>query len=137
MKKIIEQYNNQLAKVYDQATLGEFKWLAPQAVLKTLSPYLVKKTKILDLGAGTGQSSEEFYSKGHDIFAIDISNEMLGFLRKKFPKIKAVKFDIEAGIEKLKIKPKTFGGIISVGLFEFIKDLKKLFIEISKIIKTD
>lgn len=136
MKQVIEQYNDQLAKVYDQATLGEFKWKAPVMVTKTLLEFLRKNSKILDLGIGTGQSSEKFYRAGHKIVGIDISDEMLKIARKKFPRIKLYKYDIEEGIEKLGFKPQTFDAVIGVGIFEFTGDLKKLFRQVAKVTKS-
>lgn len=135
MKRIIEQYNDQLAKVYDQATTGEFRWKAPLVVTKILLPRLKKKSKILDLGVGTCQSSEKFYQAGHKIVGIDISSEMLKITRKKFPRIKLYKYDVECDFRKLGFKPESFEAVIGVGIFEFIKDLKKLFGQIARVIK--
>lgn len=136
MTKIIEKYNDQLAEVYDQATKGEFEWSAPKEVAEILLPRPLPGSKILDLGVGTGQSVERFYQEGHQIVGVDISQKMLSLLKKKFPKIKTYKFDIEEGIEKLGFKPQTFDAVVGVGIFEFISDLKKLFRQMAKLTKS-
>jgi len=135
VKRIIEQYNDRLAKVYDEATGGEFKWKAAKESTKILLPKLGKQSKILDLGIGTGQSSERFYQLGHTIVGLDISEAMLKVLKKKFPRIKTHKHDLEKGLKSLDFKPDSFDVVIGVGIFEFIKDLKKLFEQIARVTK--
>ncbi|KKQ94350.1 MAG: Methyltransferase type 11 [Candidatus Levybacteria bacterium GW2011_GWA1_39_11] len=135
MKRVIEQYNDRLAKVYDEATGGEFKWKAAKESTKILLPKLGKQSKILDLGIGTGQSIQEFYRSGHIIIGVDISGEMLKIVRKKFPKITLYKFDIDDGLQKLGLEPNSFEAVMGVGIFEFIKDLKKLSGQIARVTK--
>lgn len=135
MKRIIEQYNDKLASVYDQATVGEFEWKAPEETTRILLPKLGRSSKILDLGIGTGQSSERFWQEGHQIVGVDISQEMLSVAKKKSPKIKTYQFDIEQDVEKLGFRLETFDAVVGVGMFEFIGDLKKLFRQVAKLTK--
>ena len=62
--KIIEKYNDALAPKYDEATLGEFKWLSPRETNKLILPYIKSGFSVLDVGIGTGQSSEELFKTG-------------------------------------------------------------------------
>lgn len=135
--RIIQQYNDKLAKVYDDATKAEFKWQAPTQVNKLLLSRLSKNSRILDLGIGTGQSSEAFYKAGHKIVGVDLSSEMIKIARKKLPKAKFYRFDIENGLEKLGFGAQSFDAIIAAGVVEFIKDLAKTFKASAIVIKTE
>jgi len=134
MTRIIEQYNDKLAKNYDRATSKGFKWKAAKEATKILLPKLKKRSKILDLGVGTGQSSEKFYHKDHHIIGVDISLEMLQIARKKYPKIKTYKCDIERGLDKLNFKKRSFDSVLAIGILEFIKNLKPLLKNVSNLI---
>ena len=135
--RIIAQYNDKLAKVYDEATKAEFKWQAPSKVIRILLPSLHKNSRILDLGIGTRQSSEAFYQAGHKIVGVDLSSEMIKIARKKLPKAKIYQFDIENGLNKLGFKMESFDAIIAVGVFEFVKDLSKVFKNVAQVLKKE
>lgn len=113
--RIIAQYNDKLAPVYDEATKGEFKWEAPAQVNKALLRRLRKNSKILDLGIGTGQSAEKFYKAGHEITGVDLSEEMLKISKKNLPMAKLIQLDIERGINKLNIGAESFDSVMGVG----------------------
>lgn len=135
-KKIIEEYNDKLSLVYDKATKGEFKWLAPHMIAKRLMPLVKKDNIILDLGCGTGQSAEPFIKKGCRVIGLDTSAEMLK-VAKKYGFLKLCKHDIEKGFRKLSFQKKSFDAIIAVGIIEFIKNFKKLIKELSDLTKSE
>lgn len=124
---MLRTYHDQIADIYDQATArSEFKWEAP-AVIKTLLVSVLgekKRASILDIGIGTGQASEYFYKKGFRITGIDISPEMIGIARKKFPRAKLYSTNIEQNFPPLRLN--TFDAVMASGVFEFIANLEKV-----------
>src|SRR6266705_1325930 len=84
MKKYIEKYNDLLSTKYDEATQGEFKWIPPAVFLKNVKPYIQSHIDVLDIGVGTGQSSQAIIQQGANVTGIDISEKMLSlYLRMK------------------------------------------------------
>lgn len=136
MKKLIEQYNDKLASVYDTATKGEFQWIAPDKLIKNIKPYTRKGVEVLDIGVGTGQTASAFIKIGASVTGIDISQKMLDVAGSKFQFKQLIKYDIEKGLNNLKLQTK-FDIVIAVGVFEFINDLEKLLAEIKKLLKKD
>src|SRR3989344_7528104 len=136
MRKIIEEYNNKLASVYDKATKGEFKWIAPQKITNKLLPLIKRKDIILDLGCGTGQSAEPFIKKGCKVIGIDISSETLKLAGKKHKFWKLHQYNIEKGLKGLGFKRNFFDIIIAVGIVEFLNNLGKLIKEMAELTKS-
>lgn len=56
---------------------------------KYLQDILVNKSKILDVGAGTGKYSIFFDNLGHDVTAIELVKKNLSVLKQKAPQIKS------------------------------------------------
>ncbi len=121
--KIIEKYNDILASKYDEATLGEFKWTPPQEANKFILPYIKSGFSVLDVGIGTGQSSEELFKAGCKICGIDISQRMIGICKDKFPEFELYQADLEAGLPML--TGRTFDIVVVIGVLEFVQDIDK------------
>lgn len=85
----------------------------------------VKGQEILDLGCGTGRYTIPLARKGSKITAVDFSEEMLKNAKKK---AKQENLDIEFSVQDItKYKPrKKFDKIISMLVFDHIKDLNKI-----------
>lgn len=121
--KIIEKYNDILAPKYDGATLGEFKWTPPREANKLILPYIKPGFNVLDIGIGTGQSSEELFKAGCKICGIDISQKMIEICRDKFPEFELYQADLEEGLPMF--TDRSFDVIMAIGILEFIEDINK------------
>jgi ubiquinone/menaquinone biosynthesis C-methylase UbiE len=121
--KIIEKYNDTLAPKYDEATLGEFKWTPPREANKLILPYIKPGFSVLDVGIGTGQSSEELFKAGCKICGIDISQKMLEICKDKFPDFELYQADLEEGLPIL--AGRTFDIVMAIGVLEFVQDIDK------------
>lgn len=93
-----------------------------------------KEMKILDVGCGTGNFSIKLAEMGCKVTAIDISEEMLGIARKK-----AVEKQLDIAFHKmdiydLKFADHTFDGVFSMAAFEFIKEPKKAYEEMYRVL---
>jgi len=136
MKKLIEEYNDLLSNKYDKATQGEFKWLATIKLNKYIRPYIKNDLEVLDIGVGTGQTSKIFIDQGLSVIGVDISEKMLTEAQSKFKFKKLVKYDIEQGLINIFSKEK-FDIIVAIGIFEFIKNIKKVLNEMKWLLKRD
>jgi ubiquinone/menaquinone biosynthesis C-methylase UbiE len=138
MAKNIEFFNDKLAKLYDEATL-KGKWLAPIEANKLLLQFgLIKKNlTVLDIGAGTGQTIQPFVNENCEIYAVDISAEMLKIVKKKYPEVKIFEYDITKGLSGLKFKNNFFNVIIAVGVLEFVENIKKIVKEANQLLKNN
>jgi len=134
--KVLQEYYDHIAPIYDEAT-SSFQWKAPLVIRKLLSPRLKQKRHyhILDIGIGTGQSSEYFYNKGHHITGIDISAKMVRLAKKKLPKAKLYCTNIERKPPRL--PQNKFDAVIASGSLEFVRDLPNAIKWSNDILKTD
>ncbi|MGM5481293.1 MAG: class I SAM-dependent DNA methyltransferase [Nanobdellota archaeon] len=89
--------------------------------------------KVLDLGCGTGLSSQEFFKKKHTVIGTDISPNMLKEA-KKYPYKKLIEHDLEKPIP---VEDNEFDIITLIGVMEFIKQPTLLFKRIRKKLKND
>ena len=67
MKKPAEEYYDNLASVYDQATSKNKAWIAPNYMAERLTDHLSAGIHLLDIGIGTGQLTGELLKKEPNI----------------------------------------------------------------------
>ena len=121
--KIIEKYNDVLAPKYDEATLGDFSWTSPREANKLILPYVKPGFSVLDIGIGTGQSSEELAKAGCKICGIDISQKMIEICKNKFPDFELYQADLEEGLPML--LGRSFNVVMAIGVLEFVEEIDK------------
>ncbi len=90
-----------------------------------------KKGISLDLGCGTGNYTLELKNKGFEVFGLDISKQMLKIAKKKRKDL----FLIRGDAYLLPFKDNTFDLVLSITLFEFIKEPEKVIKEIYRVLK--
>ncbi len=96
----------------------------------------IKGKKVLEIGCGAGQNSIAFAKKGARVTGIDASREQIFFGKKlaEFNKVK-VKF-IQGSIQTIPwIKPNSIDLVFSAFALQYIKNLKKCFKEVYRILK--
>lgn len=92
----------------------------------------IEGSLVLDLGIGTGKTSEWFYNAGASCFGLDQSKEMLQHCDAKgFATTR--EYDLENFPYPL--QDNSFDFVISDGVFYYIEDLKKIFEEVGRILK--
>lgn len=88
--------------------------------------------KVLDLGCGTGRLTKELLDRGAEVVGVDVSEEMLKILQKKFPQVKTVLADAE----NLPFEDEEFDLIIANFLIVHFKDLDSLFREVYRVLRS-
>lgn len=120
----ITTYYNKLSGLYDRATAGRDAWRAPGKCAQLVSRYLQANPSVLDLGVGTGQAAMAIAGKGHRLVGIDISRAMLAHARRRLPKARLLRADIE---ERLPLRRgQSFDLVLAVGVLEFVRNLRKV-----------
>ena len=116
------KYYDIIAKSYDE--LHEEEQKKKVGVIKKQLK-INKDTKLLDVGCGTGTSSQ-FDCK---VTGIDPSPELLKRGKKKYPEIKFVK----AYAEKLPFKNKSFDIVVSITAIQNFNNIEKGIKEIKRV----
>lgn len=96
----------------------------------------IKNKKILELGCGGGQCTIAFAKKGAISTGIDISSKQLAFAKTLAEKNKvSVKF-LKLSAENLgDLKNSSFDIVFSAFALMYIKNLKKCFLEVNRVLK--
>ncbi len=94
--------------------------------IDTLKYYIKQKSKILDLGAGTGVYSIYYAQKGHNVTAIDINLKHINILLSKIKKIKknkklSINAEVGNAIKLSKYKDEEFDIVLNMGPFYHIQ----------------
>ncbi len=117
-----DDYYNEIASGYDE--LHEKEQLKKLGIVKK-ELKITKKIKLLDVGCGTGISSDF----DCHVTGVDPSSGLLKIARKNFPKIKFIK----ASAEKLPFKDKTFDIVVSLTAIQNFSNLEKGLKEIKRV----
>ncbi len=80
-KKTVEYYNNNAEKFVSDTLNCEFHEMQDKFL-----NYLQANSNILDLGCGSGRDSKYFIEKGHNVSAIDASQELCKIAKKLIKK---------------------------------------------------
>lgn len=89
--------------------------------------------KVLDIGAGTGELTNQIAQLGHEVTGIDQSINMLAQAKKSYPELNFLKEDILAPTEKLK----TYDIAFSNAVFHWIPNQDCLLKNINKLLKAN
>ena len=124
---------DEFAADYDNTINND--WVGPRVIFIMLNELLPPKSKILDLGIGTGASSLLFYNEGHLITGIEGSEKMLEICRAKNIAEKLLLHDLEK--PSFKLNDKFFDAVISNGVFHLIYPIEPLFVEVKRILSNN
>jgi len=102
-------------------------------VFKFLNPK--KNEKILDIGCGDGIWYLELRKRGIDVIGIDTSSYDLNKLRERAEVLKLRPEAIEASAQEMPFENNTFDKVYSISTFEHIKDDKRVFKEVARVLK--
>lgn len=86
----------------------------------------------LDMGCGPGAYIENLKKSCKKITAIDLSAEFIQMVSEKFPEVHSYVCNIEDGLKKE--KNESFDLVISPLTIHYVKDLNKLFLEVSRVL---
>ncbi len=125
-------YYKNVASDYDDL-LKKHKWQAPELINKYLSKYIEKDTRLLDIGVGTGISSQGFHQKGVELYGLDNSPDMLAVCKKKDAFKELHLFDLLR--DEIPYPNATFEYTICSGVLHFFSSLDQIFAEISRVLK--
>ena len=123
-------YSYEEAKKYNLS--GAFKRIQKAMTLDALEIINFEdKSKILDLGCGTGFSTKILKEKGFNVIGLDISKNMLIFAKEKNLKV------IESNMTSLPFKDNSFNGLISISAIQWLKNQEYNIVlkEINRVIK--
>jgi len=99
--------------VADESSPNYLRWIAD-----LIEPHLGRR--VLELGAGIG-SITQLYSAGHDVLAIDLSDQCVAALRQRFagsPNVSVRQQDLR----KLEAAGERFDSVLMVNVLEHIQD---------------
>ncbi len=90
---------------------------------------------ILDTGCGSGNLTLELLEEGHSVTAIDSNEFALKILKKKCSKFKNRLKVIKMDAQKISLEDKSFDGASSMIVIPFVRNNKKYFSGIYKVLK--
>jgi len=90
---------------------------------------------VLDVGCGTGNFSIKLAKLGVKVVGIDISEEMLKIAREKAKRLSLQIEFVKMNIYSLQFPSDHFDGVFSMATFEFIREPKKAFEEMMRVLK--
>ncbi len=133
--KLLENFYDRLSPQYDVVTrIDDTTWTTPREVAMLILPHVQKGIKVLDIGIGTGQSSEPLYRAGARITGIDISQEMIAVTKKKFPEWTLYRADLEKEWPRFTT---TFGIVVASGVLEFVSDMETVLERVKMVLEPE
>ena len=91
----------------------------------------LKDKKVLDVGCGAGRLTKFLKNEGADVYATDISEEMLKIVQKKVAGVKAY----QAPMNKLPFEDNTFDIVTAAFVIVHLETLEASFEEVYRVLK--
>lgn len=113
-------------------------WFAPEFLFGLHFRFVKSGEKLLDLGVGTGLSSEPYHKAGLEVHGIDNSEAMLDVCRQKqmTAGLEALDFN-ELGTKHFPHPQDFFDHAIATGLLYHFRDLVPIFRETERVLKPE
>ncbi|MEL7119539.1 MAG: class I SAM-dependent methyltransferase [Bacteroidota bacterium] len=125
-------YYKNIAHDYDNMLKGH-KWQAPELIFNYLSDHVQAQSKLLDIGVGTGISSQRFHKMQVELYGLDRSSDMLAVCEAKNLFTEVLLFDILK--DEIPYPEATFEYVVCSGVLHFFSNLEDIFAKISSVLK--
>ncbi|BAY91870.1 MULTISPECIES: class I SAM-dependent methyltransferase [unclassified Tolypothrix] len=79
-----EYYKEDLAFIHDVG-FNDYALKSAPGILEILAQHNIREGLLVDLGCGSGLSTQEFTKAGYDVLGIDISKSMIALARARVP----------------------------------------------------
>jgi ubiquinone/menaquinone biosynthesis C-methylase UbiE len=122
----------EFAAGYDNQS-REYGWFCPEILFGLSYKHIKPGQTLLDIGIGTGLSSELFHKAGLQIYGIDGSEEMLEICESKNIAVELKQHDLLD--IPLPFPDASFNHVMVSGVFHLLGDLDPLFAETARLIK--
>jgi ubiquinone/menaquinone biosynthesis C-methylase UbiE len=122
------------ARQYDQKAI-ELKWLDPAIVFGLTYRFVKPGDRLLDVGIGTGLSSELFHKAGLRIYGIDFSPEMLSRCQSKQMTVDLKEHDLSD--TPYPYPSNSMDHAVCTGVTHLFKDMSPIFHELARILKNN
>lgn len=120
MPSLVSAYFDWLAQLYDETTAA-CKWSAPRYLAESGLRLVRPGDWVLDLGVGTGQSSEAFLHQGCCVAGLDFSPLMLAEARRKHRSLVLARADLDCA-SGWPVARSAFRLAVSSGVYECLTD---------------
>ncbi len=124
----------EMVKHYDEEAEA-CGWYGPEIIFGLMYKFVKPGEKLVDLGIGTGLSSELFYKAGLKISGIDIDENMLEACGSKFPDANFTKQNLNEAPYPFESESIDF--MICAGVMNFFNNLSVFFSESARILKPE
>jgi ubiquinone/menaquinone biosynthesis C-methylase UbiE len=132
MTTVKNVFNSDHVITYDQ-NAEKVNWLDPAIVFGMAYRFVHPGDRLLDIGIGTGLSSQLFHKAGLEIYGLDFSPKMLARCRSK-QIAKALK-EHDLSITPYPYKSDSMDHAVCTGVTHLFKDLTPIFQELGRILK--
>ena len=130
MNVIKKVFNSDHANTYDQKA-KKSKWLDPRIIFGLTYEYISPGESILDIGIGTGLSSELFYRVGLKIYGLDFSPEMLACCAAKNMAVELKEHDLHE--MPYPFDTDSINHAVCTGVTHLFEDIGPILDEVSRI----
>ena len=135
VKEFFDKNSREWDRNYESKSNNLTSWYLKNRKKIVLSMFDFRKSKVLEVGCGTGIFSVEILKRGNKLWGIDISPKMIKEAKKKV-KNEGLKAVFSTGdICNLKFQNNFFDTVVVIGVMSYIEEDDKAFSELSRVLK--
>jgi len=134
-KEYIEDYFDSAASYFDEHLQDNLNYKLPSQIASLSKEHLNDKSKVLDLGCGTGLVAQNLKDLKCNIVGVDLSSKMLEVSKEKNIYSSLHQEDVLGFLKNSQTN--SYDMVSSADVFIYIGDLSEIFKEVSRILKND
>lgn len=126
-------YFDDFAAHFDEQVVDKLGYRVPKALAELVRPALGRKTRVLDLGCGTGLMGAAMAGPGIELVGVDLSPRMLELARKRGGYVELIQ--AEAGEALARSAAGSYGAVLAADVFVYIGDLAGVFRGVARVLQ--
>jgi predicted TPR repeat methyltransferase len=126
-------YFDDFAADFDEQVVEKLGYGVPKALAELVRPALRGKTRVLDLGCGTGLMGAATAGPGIELVGVDLSPRMLELARKRGGYVELIQ--AEAGEALARAAADSYGAVLAADVFIYIGDLAEVFRGVARVLR--
>lgn len=134
-KEFFDKNSKDWNKHYEAKSNDLISWYFKNRKKIVLSMFDFRNSKVLDVGCGPGVFSKEILKKGNKLWGIDLSSKMIQEVKKRMNGEYPKAIFSTGDICNLNFPNNFFDVVVAIGVLEYIKDDKKAFSELGRVVK--
>lgn len=132
-KKAVEDEWDDQAEVWDKRAMNMWENGSRKDIIPFIKKHVNKRSRILDVGCGSGYGTITLYDAGYKIDGVDISSKMISLANRRLHDRKITFFQYD--VNDISLLDKKYGAVLAINVLEWTNTPSQALNELGEILE--